>query len=233
MVAMITNISKIIGYFWPCACRLAIIFFGVVSMASCGGSDGASSSLADNFMPPDCNGTLFTEGVTIVPESETSYEYDEYYYDLGLPPTYGIGRGEWIVHTSEGLPEGFAYYEDNKGGIGNTLDIIGCSGSMYMVWIGGGLHEISVRGSSIITDRGVGIGDTKEKFIELYPESTYMGKPSDSYFLQQGEIWATIHFRVNIAGGYVKYMETSATDFTTTLTNPASAIGPKGSNPWP
>lgn len=81
-----------------------------------------------------------------------------------------IDRDPW-THAPRELPEGFEYVGDAKGGTGNTLQIVGCSNSVFMLWAYDALTTISSRNPKIVTDDGIKIGDPFEVFHNLYPNA--------------------------------------------------------------
>lgn len=92
--------------------------------------------------------------------------------------TQGIGRYEMGQRDSH--ISCLDYYNGHEGGLGDTLEQIGCEDdSVYMLWIGNSLHEVWVSdGWDGETSEGVEIGDSQEKFLRNYPLAGFGRIPS-------------------------------------------------------
>jgi hypothetical protein len=91
---------------------------------------------------------------------------------LGPYPLVGLGRFRVGMkdNYSLRLSRDYEIYNENYGGIGNTLEWINEKDSVYLKWAYEILQEISVGPNwKGITDRGLKIGDDFEKFKKIYP----------------------------------------------------------------
>ena len=181
----------------------------------------------EHMPPPDCSKVLQTKG-----EQYIRGKYGEYHFaDLGLG-LFQIGTGEYLldlIDRSGQPPLGFEFYANQKGGIGNALDLEGC---VFMQYIGGGLNSIANRGATI-TDTSLHVGSTLDEFIEKYPNARPRKMRSHTY--QEGELWTSGHFKVNISiDGRIRMMEVGAHNYDEDDEDEESwPIGPQyGPRPW-
>jgi len=176
---------------------------------------------------PDCNAVLQTVG-----ENSIDDRGDRHYTDLGLG-RFQIGTGEYlldILNRNGEPPPGFVFYEGHRGGVGDVLLLEGC---VFMTYIGGGLNSIAARGFTV-TDTGLHWNSTLEEFLQEYPNARK--RKMVSYFTQDGELWTSGHFKVNI-GKFthrIRMMEVSSHDYDLDdIEEETYPIGPQyGPHPW-
>jgi hypothetical protein len=91
-----------------------------------------------------------------------------------------MGDQMWPVTDCGGA---FAIYNGHAGGYGDTLQIVGCGNSFYLVWAYDSLQIISLGlGWYGTTDRGARIGNTLAEVRAAYPDGQECD-PGNSYYL--------------------------------------------------
>ena len=188
----------------------------LATLVGCAPSGGGKSGRVQVI--PDCDEVLQTVGTD---RSRIGF------------PIYNVDSAQVLLNVINGsdLPGDFSYYGGAIGGIGNILATIGCGGSTYLEYIGGGLSSIALRSWPGETDTGLMIWDSIERFQELYPTA----RKREVYTnLQAGDTWTAGHFKVNIFLDRVRFMEVSRHNYD--LDDPderTEVVGPQwGPEPW-
>jgi hypothetical protein len=88
---------------------------------------------------------------------------------LGLEGHYlGSRENKSWVGPNASLPDGFMHVEGASGGIGNTLQVVGCNQGVYLSYAGETLNTVAVReGWRGRTDGGLRIGSSYEEYRRL------------------------------------------------------------------
>ena len=131
---------------------------------------------------------------------------------------------------------GTYFYEGRDGGLGDTLQLIGCNESVWGLWRFGRLDTISVREPWMgMTDTGIMLGDSLEDFLEAYPDARHLvNVPLDSE-QDDLEFWCTDNLIANFdSGGRLLMMEVYLYLFDEYQEGDEyySSIGPYGDSRW-
>ncbi len=125
---------------------------------------------------------------------------------------------------------GFSYLDNHKGGIGDTLEEIGCNGdSVFFYWAYDSLDFVEVKtGWEGKTDTGLKIGDPLATFLELYPKAM---QRKTFFSNTQANLWVSGHLKVNIdSEGNVDAMQVQSLDYDKFPEN--ESLFADGVQPW-
>lgn len=145
------------------------------------------------------------------------------YKDLGIDNNCTLGTPD--IHPGEG----FSYYDNHRGGTGNTLQIMSNEKAVYMMWAFQSLNNISVRqGWNGETDNGLKIGDDFQKFRALYPVAEKR-KVRKDYDNGMDEIWTDRMIKFSFREGKINGIEINPH----IRNDDVYPVGPSsGSSPW-
>lgn len=159
----------------------AFLVFSLVSCDTSSDDDWEEDWWEETHICFECEGsTLYTTGDI---------------YDLGL--------SEVRLGSHDKYPKGWCdthIYEGNSGGEGRTLQLIGCSDSVWAFWAFNSLYVVAVRAPwGGMTDTGLRIGDTLEDFLFAYPGARHREHICDDGRDRQcdKDFWTTGHLVVN------------------------------------
>ncbi len=194
------------------------IFGGALSLAALVGCDWSTSTSSISGSPYGltCNSTLTTTGDV---------------EDIGFS-TIQVGDKEnksWL----DTPPTGFEHYDGHAGGLGDTLELMGCNDSVYGIFIGENLWHIAVRGpwNHGTTNTGINIGSSLADFLNAYPGA--QKRKTYNYTVPPGDVWTTGHLKVAVSNNALFAMEVSTTNYDGDDPNDAICrVGPDGTKQW-
>jgi hypothetical protein len=202
--------------------------FGVALVAACNSPSGPTSYSYINLPPSDCADILRTTGDQYVRDTPVGWGND---FRLGIPEQWFFRAGKRPTEES-GLPDGFSYYDGHRGGYGETLQTIGCGSSVFLLFAYGTFSIVATRRFGSVTERGLRIGDSLERFLALYPDTDLDVFPLPSYLNQQDSIYMVGPFSVFIDGGRVRYMGVGGV-YPSEGARSVGSVGPTwGPDPW-
>ena len=161
--------------------------------------------------------TAVLSTVTVSSSSPAIAPFDDLTCASGTIRPTGLNAGYASFHRFE--PDwkpsntgDYRVYGNRVGGIGNTLEYLGCAGANYvwLAWQFGGFQVFAVRAPwAGQTDRGLSIGDDSTRFHALYPQARRPVEPFPNYYLwpPDFDVWDVGPLRVVLRSGRVSLMQ--------------------------
>jgi hypothetical protein len=134
----------------------------------------------------------------------------------------------------------YRIYGNHRGGYGDTLEYVGCRNSeaVWLQWAYNGLVTVAVRAPwNGFTDRGLTVGDTKEKLQSLYPSAHPQTSVRAPLWPSDYEVWDDGPLRVAFRNGKIyiiqaEWMTTKGSDAAESTSIQLGPCGCKGPGGW-